>query len=689
MDSTYAMIIKMSIITALHIGLTYFLWKFLKDKEITSPIRIGIGILYGITAVLSTHFGVDYGDMVLNVRDLGPMSAGLFFDPISGIIAGFIGGIERYIAGTYFGVGSFTRIACSVSTILAGILAAFMNMYIFRGKKPSEAYAFFMGAVIEVFHMYVVFITHRNDMTMAFRVVSVCSVPMILFSGIGLACTSLVIRIGAGEWTNPFMRSDSSEVPISRKFQTWLFGVASVMMILSFGFSYAVQTASAEQSARDDINVVIKDVKHNYEKFKYDEDSLTDITIHAGTTGKYYIYDNRGRQIAGTDFDHELSDLEIRTLESHDFDTFFNMSVMGVPVYCTKTLLENNRNLMVYIPIVEVYTSRNRMAYETFLADILIFTVIYILVSMLVQQLVVHNLNLVNESLQKITDGDLSEKVNVHYASEFSSLSNDINQTVNALKGYIDAAEEKIKQELILAKNIQESALPKNFTFKHQGFEIYADMEPAKQVGGDFYDFFFIDQDKLVLVIADVAGKGIPAAMFMMKSKTTIRGFAEADYTPSELFEVSNNVICEGNDTNMFVTVWIGIVDLKTGVMKCSNAGHEYPIIMRNSGSFKIFKDVHKPALGMMEDVKFDEYEIKLKPGDVIYVYTDGVPEAVNTEVEQYGTQRLIDVLNDHKEDSIKDMLSAVKDNLGDFVGTADQFDDVTMLGFRYNGMQE
>lgn len=689
MNSSLAMILQMSAITLFHIGLTFVLWKSLKNREITPVLRVGIGVIYGLTAVLSTHFGVDYVDMVLNVRDLGPMSAGLFFDPVSGIIAGLIGGIERYIAGTYFGVGSFTRIACSVSTILAGIMAAFMNVFIFKGKKPSGVYSFFMGAVIEVFHMYVVLITHRNDMAMAFKVVSICSVPMILFSGIGLACTSVVIKMGAGEWTNPFIRSDSSEVPISHKFQVWLFGVTSVMMVLSFGFSYAVQTASAEQTARDDINVVIEDVKDNYERFKYDENSLIDFTIHAGTTGKYFIYDDFGHFIAGTQSDYKLSEVEVNTLNSHEPGTFFNMTVMGDIAYCSKTRLDSNRNLLVGIPKEEVYRERNRMAYETFLADVLAFTVIYMLVSMLVQQLVVHNLHLVNESLQKITDGDLTEKVNVYYASEFSSLSEDINQTVTALKGYIDAAEERIRQELLLAKNIQESSLPTNFTFRHPGFEIYADMDPAKQVGGDFYDFFFVDNDKLALVIADVSGKGIPAAMFMMKSKTTIRGFAEAGNEPAELYVMSNNALCDGNDANMFVTVWIGIIDLKTGVMKCCNAGHEYPALMRKGGDFEIYNDKHMPALGIMEGVEFVEYEIDLKPGDTIYVYTDGVPEAVNTAVEQYGTDRLLDVLNEHKEESMKDMLSAVKDNLNDFVGTADQFDDVTMLGFRYNGMQE
>ena len=184
------MILKMSGITILHVLLTWILWRCHKGQNIEWDTYLGIGIIYGFTAILSTHFGVDYGDMILNVRDLGPMIAGLFSDPIAGITAGIIGGFERYIAGTYFGVGSFTRIACSVSTCFAGFFAAFMNIYIFNGRKPSSAYAFFLGAVIEVFHMYVVFITHRDNMEMAFKVVKICSVPMIVFSAIGLAAVA-------------------------------------------------------------------------------------------------------------------------------------------------------------------------------------------------------------------------------------------------------------------------------------------------------------------------------------------------------------------------------------------------------------------------------------------------------------------------------------------------------------------
>ena len=230
----FKMILQMTAVTATYVLITVILWKQLRNKQMTSGIRIAIGVLYGLLSILSTHFGINFGDMVLNVRDLGPLSAGLFFDPVSGIIAGLIGGIERYIAGTYWDIGSFTSIACSVSTCLAGFLAAFLKKYIFKGKMPGTTYAAFMGALIEVFHMYVVFITHRSDMDMAYYVVQVCSIPMILFSSIGLAATALVIRILSGDWRGPSRSVLGRDAPVSYRFQMWLFAVTMLVFSLNF-----------------------------------------------------------------------------------------------------------------------------------------------------------------------------------------------------------------------------------------------------------------------------------------------------------------------------------------------------------------------------------------------------------------------------------------------------------------------
>ncbi|MBR3646369.1 MAG: SpoIIE family protein phosphatase, partial [Lachnospiraceae bacterium] len=339
--------------------------------------------------------------------------------------------------------------------------------------------------------------------------------------------------------------------------------------------------------------------------------------------------------------------------------------------------------LMTYIANKEVYWYRDAEAYEMALGDILLFTVIYVLIAYLVNQIVVNNIRLINASLAKITNGDLNEIVDVRSSSEFASLSDDINQTVLTLKGYIKAAEKRIEQELILAKSIQESALPKTFVFPDRDeFELFASMKPAKEVGGDFYDFFFVDRERIALVIADVSGKSIPAALFMMRSKTAIRSFAEAGGTPQEIMTKANIELCEGNDAGMFVTAWIGIVDLTTGVMRCSNAGHEYPIIKRNGGDYELIKDKHTLALGAMYETKAKEYEVKLQPGDRIFVYTDGVAEEINANGKQYGTDRVLEALNSAKDLPVDKTLEKMSDNLERFKGNMDQFDDITMLCF-------
>ena len=195
--------------------------------------------------------------------------------------------------------------------------------------------------------------------------------------------------------------------------------------------------------------------------------------------------------------------------------------------------------------------------------------------------------------------------------------------------------------------------------------------------------------NKLAVVIADVSGKGIPAALFMMRAKTTIRGLAENGQSPSQILYRANNTLCEGNDAEMFVTAWIGIIDLSTGKMQCANAGHEYPALMRAGGDYEYVKDKHGLVLAAMEDTNFKEYELELYAGDKLFVYTDGIPEALNTQVEQYGPDRLLTALNRVRDVSMEEALPAVRKDIADFAAGADQFDDITMIGFVYNGQND
>ena len=696
-----AMILKMSAVTALYVILTVVIWKFTGKRKISFPVKIVIGVIYGLCAVLSTHFGIDYNDMLLNVRDLGPLSAGLFFDPLSGILAGLIGGIERYIVGTYFGIGAYTRIACSVSTCLAGFVAAGMHIFLFKRKKPSATYAFFMGAVMEVFHMYVVFITHRNDMSMAFYVVKTCSPPMIIFTGLGMVASSFALKICAGEWHNPFRKRKGEEIPVSKRFQVWLFLVTFAVLTINLTFSLNLQTRTAEQNTANTLAMVSENVRKTYEGLQQIEDDIdptgkmipglrkTLSYYHVGNNGTVDIIGSDGKIRAGSHQGITLDYNDEKLMREKEPKEVYRANYFGYDSFCRYEHWNEGMTLMVTMPAKEVYASRDAQKYESVFEAIILFAVIYVLISMLVQRIVVNNLVLVNESLGRITQGNLNEVVNVRNSSEFASLSDDINQTVDVLKGYISAAEKRIEQELEFARTIQESALPKNSSFPRNDFEIFATMDPAKEVGGDFYDFFFIDQNRLALVIADVSGKGIPAALFMMRSKTAIRGLAESGYSAAEILVRANDTLCEGNEVEMFVTVWVGIIDLTTGLMQCANAGHEYPLLMHEGGNYEYVRDKHGMVLAAMEGRRYHEYELQLEPGDRLFVYTDGIPEAIDENIEQYGTQRLEDVLNTLKDVSMAETLPAVRKNISDFVGEADQFDDITMLGFLYRGPEE
>ncbi len=208
-------------------------------------------------------------------------------------------------------------------------------------------------------------------------------------------------------------------------------------------------------------------------------------------------------------------------------------------------------------------------------------------------------------------------------------------------------------------------------------------MTPAKEVGGDFYDFFLIDDDHLGMVMADVSGKGVPAALFMMMSKILVNNYAMMDGHPAKVLEKVNTQICKNNDEEMFVTVWFGVLEISTGKVTAANAGHEYPIIKKADGGFELFKDKHGFVIGGMDGMRYKEYEFRLEKGGTLFLYTDGVAEATNANNELFGTDRMLEALNKDSEASPKELLTNMKTAVDEFVGEAPQFDDLTMLGVK------
>lgn len=246
----------------------------------------------------------------------------------------------------------------------------------------------------------------------------------------------------------------------------------------------------------------------------------------------------------------------------------------------------------------------------------------------------------------------------------------------------------RIDAELTMASAIQLDMLPNIFPAfpDRPEFDVYASMNPAKEVGGDFYDFFLIDDDHLCMVMADVSGKGVPAALFMMASKIILANNAMIGKSPAQILTDTNAAICSNNREEMFVTVWLGILEISTGKLTAANAGHEYPVIMNTDGKFELLKDKHGFVIGGMDGIKYKEYELQMTPGSKLFLYTDGIPEATNEKQELFGTQRMLESLNSNTGASPEEMLKNVRLSVDEFVKDAEQFDDLTMLGLEYKG---
>ena len=302
-------------------------------------------------------------------------------------------------------------------------------------------------------------------------------------------------------------------------------------------------------------------------------------------------------------------------------------------------------------------------------------------------------------------DGDntteyLKEKIinlPINSKDEIGDLYNEIRVMQGRIVEYLNnltkvtAEKERIGAELNIAAQIQADMLPRIFPPfpERHDFDIYATMDPAKEVGGDFYDFYMLDENHLCLVMADVSGKGVPASLFMTIAKTLIKNRAQLGEKPAEILYNVNNQLCDGNDAELFVTVWLAIIDLNTGVGVAANAGHEHPVIRRKDRTFEMVLYRHAPAVATMDGIRFKEHEFQLNPGDSLFVYTDGVTEATNINDELFGTQRMLDALNKNPDAMPKELLQNVRDDIDAFVGNAPQFDDITMMGLKYTGPEK
>ena len=767
--------------------------------------QIIIGLLFGGVSAFASSYGVEWLGTTVNVRDAAPLSAGLIFGAPAGIISGLIGGLYRWFS-VYWGGGMYTRLACSLATILAGFMAAGLRKLMFDNKKPTWSYGICIAVVCEVIHMILIFLTNMDNSSQAFEFVKGATAPMMLGNSVAVGVSIILVSLFSHE---RFFRKKTSE-GIAHTFQRRLLSCIVIAYLITSTFTLILQNGMAQIETQEVFTVAISDVeaavrsKSNHQlleiakqvKVDYEKDptvSLSDLTVkygikeinivasngiiknsteadsinydmnskaqskefvdvlkvqdsfvqdysprgkdetvwrkyaavdltdggfiqvgydaeqfhtmldefvidvtknrHVGTSGFVAVLDEQLCMVIDNDYAGEhISSIGIdppgEMKQGQTATALYNADIVdGINDVSTEYMyvfkFVEGYCLIAAMPVNEAMFLRDASMLTSVFMQVIIFATLFVFIYLLIKRVIINNLKKINDTLAQITNGDLSVTVDVRSNKEFSSLSDDINSTVATLKRYIAEAAARIDKELEYAKQIQLSALPTNFP-TGEDYNIYAQMIAAKEVGGDFYDFYKLNDTTVAFLAADVSGKGIPAAMFMMTAKTIIKDLAESGLAVNDIFTKANEKLCENNESGMFVTAWMGILDLTTGNVQFANAGHNPPLLKRADGSFEYLKTRAGFVLAGMEGVRYRVGEITLNPGDRLFLYTDGVPEATNAENKLYGEDRLLTFMNQNASVEATELLPALIANIDEFVGEAPQFDDITMLMFDY-----
>ena len=773
--------------------------------------QVVCGLAFGLLAVAGTEFAICVDGALISARDAAPLCAGLIFGAPAGVIAGVIGGVERYAAALW-GAGAYTRLGASLTTLFAGLLSAALRKWMFDNKRPAWHYGLAAGFVLEVVNMLLVFSGNMQDVHRAFTLVERCAAPMIALNAGAAALAMLTVTFLAVETARGKRKKYRHQ--LAQTFSRWLLVCVMLAFAVSSLFIYVLQSRLAADDAEKMLSLYIEDVRDDIndasdenllrltrmirdelerlgdhgeqtlrmllEAYDVSEINIIDQSgvISASTTPAYLGFDMASgeqskefltllsgekdlvqryqtvshkagvsmkyagavlssgsfvqvgydarrfqadidEQVVGVTRNRHVGENGFMLIANEDYrlvsdpdgregmwlditgihlqperkgsavvpktaGQMFMEAVYGEDCYVMYGVAEGYYIIGVMTK-AEVVFGRNISLYITVFIEIMVFAALFVLIYFLVKKLVVENIQKINRSLKEITGGNLNVSVDVRANEEFISLSDDINSTVHTLKGYIAEAAARIDRELEFAKTIQFSTLPCTFPPypDRTDLDIYASMDTAKEVGGDFYDFYLLDENRLAFLIADVSGKGISAALFMMKAKTILKSHAENESDAAEILTKANADLCENNEAEMFVTCWMGILDLRTHTVHFANAGHNPPLVRHQGGRYEYFKTRPGFVLAGMEGMKYRSGELALLPGDEIFLYTDGVTEATDAHEQLYGDARLEAVLNRLAGADAKEICRGVKQDVDAFVGEAPQFDDMTMLCLR------
>ncbi|MBE6472653.1 MAG: HAMP domain-containing protein [Coriobacteriaceae bacterium] len=693
------------------------------------PMRI-VSLVFVLVAIVSMSFCQlgfwSIGDIdekpVYLILILAPLMMGAFmFGPIVGGLLGFFTGAVLYIHAAAFPLDFYeiyfmTPLNTFLLFTFLGAVSGFLFTFASRKVRGGrQRVAFIVAACVLLSFaasgliMVNTVVVYGGDNIDAIRKYLFNSPLGVVVQALVDAFLAAVLCLISSNVVRK-AKMQGSDRKLLSIFRNWLALIASIVFMLSAAIIFSVSTATAQSVANNDMLSDIDYLKRQLESpgggtcevllngYKVELDGSVAITDESGiilATDDPETYPKGAqivRQLGYDTEEHEDGSSagilgEIARSDSMQVLQEVDKSGVMTMEFAFVAVASYDGGYVVTVRTPEkVYASRFGTMFASSSLAFALIVAISILATALLSRVVVRRIGETNGSLEKITEGDLNERVDVRDTREFSSLSAGINATVTALKDTIDEVKQHNAQELTAAKAIQESALPTEFpAFPDiDKFDIYASMKTAKEVGGDFYDFFLIEgSSKLGIVMADVSGKGIPASLFMMAAKTQIRNYMEADLPLGEAIDAANHQLCIGNDAGMFVTVWVAELDYETGVLTYVNGGHNPPLLLHD-GAWEWERDVSGMPLGLFDGIPYESFQKQLVPGDMLYTYTDGVSEAMNSDGELFGEGRLEDTLRLHSDLNPRSLCVAMRRAITDFTLDCEQSDDITMLALKY-----
>lgn len=463
------------------------------------------------------------------------------------------------------------------------------------------------------------------------------------------------------------------------------------------------QSVVSSTAYKNLVNVLQTMLKNNHVKYVYlgffDVKNKNFVYLADGTIGAEALYPG-DIEPKGEDLIHSLQQNNY-ALAGYPYDEkeYGNLVSTYHPVF------DANRtyvcNFCVDTDMEVVYKQRREFLFSMMILMLLLMLPLATLIVRFTDKHLIKPIYQINDAVTDFVSDKQHEDedskisaLDIHTKDEVEMLAGSIKVMEQEINDYIGqitmiaGEKERIGAELEIATKIQEGMLPHIFPAfpEREEIELYATMTPAKEVGGDFYDFFNIDGRHIGIVMGDVSGKGIPAALFMVIAKTLIKDACMKTLSPKEVLEYVNDQLCENNEAGMFVTVLLGILDLDSGLLKYVNAGHECPAVRYPGKKFELHVEKHDLVVGGLEHIKYTEFEITLVPDEMVFIYTDGVPEATDSHNKMFGTDRMIEALNKNPDASVEDLLANVNEDVEQFVKDAPQFDDLTMLALHFKG---